>query len=128
MPVIDQQQKLQALQSQQPQQSQQPSQPQEPERAQDVGKSKLMAQQLGLLLHAQNCLKEEKERKFAHLAYNGGCYKPHCKTMKTVLIHMSSCLLDRKCQLTHCSSSRQILGQAHDMFSRMFEFLLPNFV
>ena len=110
-------------------QPQQPPQPQQPqERAQDVGKSKLMAQQLGLLLHAQNCLKEEKERKL-HLGlnfdYNGGCYKPHCKTMKTVLIHMSSCLLDRKCQLTHCSSSKQILGQARDIFIRMYEFLLP---
>ena len=109
------------LQPQEPSQPQEPQQAQEPqERAQDVGKSKLMAQQLGLLLHAQNCLKEEKERKLRHevvgtlgyrnsLDYNGGCYKPHCKTMKTVLIHMSSCLLDRKCQLTHCSSSRQIL-------------------
>ena len=104
--------------------SKQPPQPQELERAQDVGKSKLMTQQLGLLLHAQNCLKEEKERKFTMPpSYNGGCYKPHCKTtMKTVLIHMSSCLSDRKCQLTHCSSSRQILGLAHDMFSRMYDF------
>ena len=119
MLVIDQEQKLQALQSQQPPQTQESQ-----ERAQDVGKSKLMTQQLGLLLHAQNCLKEEKERKFTMPpSYNGGCYKPHCKTtMKTVLIHMSSCLSDRKCQLTHCSSSRQILGLAHDMFSRMYDF------
>ena len=85
MLVIDQEQKLQALQSQQPPQTQESQ-----ERAQDVGKSKLMAQQLGLLLHAQNCLKEEKERKLRHVT------TPHCKTMKTVLIHMSSCFLDRK--------------------------------
>ena len=88
--------------------SKQPPQPQELERAQDVGKSKLMTQQLGLLLHAQNCLKEEKERKFTMPpSYNGGCYKPHCKTtMKTVLIHMSSCFLDRK----QCSRNKGVTG------------------
>ena len=88
LPVIGQEQELQALKSKQPpqpQEPQQPPQPQEPqqpqkaqkpqERAQDVGKSKLMAQQLGLLLHAQNCLKEEKERKLRHLTTPHLVYK-----------------------------------------------------
>ena len=60
---------------QQPQKTPKPQQPQEPERAQDVGKSKLMAQQLGLLLHAQNCLKEENERKLRHVTTPHLVYK-----------------------------------------------------
>ena len=81
LPVIGQEQELQALKSkqplqpQQPQQPQKPQEPQKPERAQDVGKSKLMAQQLGLLLHAQNCLKEEKERKLRHVTTPHLVYK-----------------------------------------------------
>jgi hypothetical protein len=34
-----------------------------------------MAQQLGLLLHAQNCLKEENERKMRHVTTPHLVYK-----------------------------------------------------
>ena len=63
-------------QNSQPLQPQELPQAQEPrEQAQDVGKSKLMAQQLGLLLHAQNCLKEEKKRKLRHVTMPHLVYK-----------------------------------------------------
>nr|XP_023663104.1 uncharacterized protein LOC111841526 [Paramormyrops kingsleyae] len=71
----------------------------------DLGKHKLIREQLLLLLHARMCQQHKQTNR-----EEWSCSRPQCRTMRKVLKHMDSCQAGMSCQVKHCTSSCKLIS------------------
>ncbi|XP_072574603.1 uncharacterized protein [Paramormyrops kingsleyae] len=87
----------------------------------DLGKRKLIREQLLLLLHARMCQQHKQTNREEWL-----CSRLQCRTMRKVLKHMDSCQAGMSCQVKHCASSCKLISHWENCIQHDCPVCMPH--